>query len=44
MSYFNENLILWTDFRKIFNNISWKSIQCEPIYSMRRDRRTGGHD
>jgi hypothetical protein len=32
---------MWTDFRKMFNHILLKSIQCEPIYSIRIDR-TGG--
>ena len=40
-SYFNEPWIFWTYFRQTLKyQISWKSVQCEPNYTMRTD----GHD
>jgi hypothetical protein len=40
LSNFNEILIFSTDFRKIIKyQISWKSVLCDPISSMRTDRR-----
>jgi hypothetical protein len=45
LSDFNINRILSTDFRKILEyQIPWKSVECEPSYSMRTDRRTDKDD
>jgi len=45
LSDFNETLIFPAEFRKIIKyQISQKSIQKEPSYSMRTDRRMDGHD
>ena len=42
-SGFNETGTIWTNFQKFLKcQISWKCIQWESSYSMRKDRRTGG--
>jgi len=41
LSYFNENCIFSTDFVKTFRyQITCKYVQCEPSFSMRKDRQT----
>jgi len=45
MSYFTETAVGLTEFRKILKyQISWKSVQWEPRFSMRTDGRTDRYD
>ena len=45
LSDFNEIWIISKDFQKIIKyQISWKSVQWGPSYSIRTDKRTGGID
>jgi len=45
LSGFNENLIFSPDIKKILKNqISWKSVQCEPSCSTWTNGQTHTHD